>query len=76
MEGNFSSFPILVQEEDKLFRFFEALQNLFEIVISKFLPYLSNFESNFETMDICCIKSFNKEIEWGNENKEIFKRLK
>ena len=37
----------MVQEEDKLLKFFEALQIVIEIVISKFLPDLANIESNF-----------------------------
>ena len=62
----------MVEEEDKLLKFFEALQIVIEIVISKFLPDLANIEFNFQNKykiifvfvackkSLCFIKHLNK----------------
>ena len=64
----------MVEEEDKLLKFFEALQIVIEIVISKFLPDLANIEFNFPNKynisfvfvgckkSLCFIKHLNKTL--------------
>ena len=56
----------MVQEEDKLLKFFEALQIVIEIVISgKFLSDLANIRSKFGNnakTNICLLNLVSKDV--------------